>query len=414
MSKPPVVKARAAALLLRDAARILLAGCAAEPLSMLAAVDAEPDLWQGRILTGAFIPGVNETAYGRIGTATTVETIFTTDGLRRGGTGPGGRIAHLPLHYAAYWARLARPGVVDAVVLTVPPPAADGTVGYGLACDFTPAAIAAGVRVVGVVNPRMPDVAHGPRLPLSRFAALVEDDSPLPELPATAPDATSLAIADHVVGLLGPGDTLQLGLGKLQAAILSRLTGAGIARLGYHAGMIAPGVTPALFPRGITTGVALGDAAFYQGLGRDASIAFAPVGLTHVQSTLAALPGLLSVNSVLQVDLSGQANAEYLGRQVSGQGGMVDFVRGARESVGGRSVLALPATARGGSESRIVAALAQGTPVSVARADVDLVVTEHGIADLREADLAERARRLAAIAAPSFRDGLLAAARGIV
>lgn len=399
--------------MLRDAGRILLAGCAAEPLAVLRAVAAEPDIWQGRCLTGAFIPGVNEGAYGRIGTATTVETIFTTDGLRRGGVTAGGRIAHLPLHYSAYWARLARPGVVDAVLLTVPPPAADGTVGYGLACDFTPAAIAAGARIVAVVNPRMPDVADGPRLPLSRFAALVEDESPLPELPGAVPDAASLAIAGHVVGLLRPGETLQLGLGKLQAAILAHLAGAGLAGLGYHAGMIAPGVTPALFPRGITTGVALGDAAFYRGLGRGEGIAFAPVGRTHAQATLAALPGLLSVNSVLQVDLSGQANGEYLGRQISGQGGMVDFVRGARKSAGGRSVLALPATARGGSESRIVARLAEGTPVSVSRADVDLVVTEYGIADLREADLAERARRLAAIAAPAFRDGLLAAARGI-
>lgn len=407
MSLPPVLTARAAALALRDAGRILLAGCAAEPRSVLAAVGAEPDLWQGRTLTGAFIPGVNETAYGRIGTATTVETIFSTEGLRLGGD-----ILHLPLSYAAFWARLARPGLVEAVVLTVPPPAADGTVGYGLACDFTPAAIAAGARVVAVVNPLMPDVARGPRLPLSRVAALVEDDSPLPELPAGAPDAASLAIADHVVGLLRPGDTLQLGLGKLQAAILSRLAGAGIGDLGYHAGMIAPGVTPALFPRGITTGVALGDAAFYRGIGRAEGVGFAPVGQTHAPATLAALPGLLSVNSVLQVDLSGQANAEYLGRQISGQGGMVDFVRGARDSFGGRSVLALPATARGG-DSRIVPALPQGTPVSVARADVDLVVTEHGIADLREAGLADRARRLAAIAAPAHRDSLLAAARGI-
>jgi acyl-CoA hydrolase len=109
--------------------------------------------------------------------------------------------------------------------------------------------------------------------------------------------------------------------------------------------------------------------------------------------------------------LSGQANADYLGGQMSGQGGLVDFLRGARASRGGRAILALPATARGGQESRIRAHLGEGVPVSVARADADLVVTEHGVADLRFASLEERALRMAAIAAPAFRDGLLAAWR---
>jgi acyl-CoA hydrolase len=138
-----------------------------------------------------------------------------------------------------------------------------------------------------------------------------------------------------------------------------------------------------------------------------AGLRFRPVGETHALATLAACAGFVSVNSVLEVDLTGQANAEALGgRQISGQSGLVDFLRGARASDGGRAILALPATAAGGRKSRIVPRLAAGTPVTVARGDVDLVVTEYGVADLREAGLAERARRLTAIAAPAFRDGL--------
>lgn len=405
---PPILPAPDAAALLARSGTVLIAGCAAEPRAVLQAVAADPTLWRGVTVTGAFIPGVNETDFAGLVPGGRVETIFTTDGLRLG----GGPVAHLPLHYTAYWARLARPGQIGAAVMTVPPPTRDGTVGMGLACDFLPAAIQAGAQLVGVINPRMPDVANGPRLPLSRFAALVEEDSPLRTLPSAAPDAVNLRIAEWIVGLLREGDTLQLGLGRFQAAMLAVLGKGAPGRLGYHAGMIAPGIlTPGLFPRGITTGVALGDPEFYEAVARTPTLRFRPVGETHSIATLAALPGLVSVNSALEVDLSGQVNAEYLGGQFSGQGGMVDFIRGARASAGGRAIIALPSTARNGAQSRIVARFDPRAPVSVARSDVDLVVTEHGIADLREADLAERARRLAAIADPVFRDTLLAAAR---
>lgn len=408
-TKAQVISARDAALLGRNAGRMLLAGCAAEPRAVLDAVRAEPDLWQGRILTGAFIPGVNDADFSGMGRGTTVETIFQTPGLRAG----AGRVAHLPMHYTAFWNRLARPGIVDLVYMNVPPPRADGTVGFGLVADFTPGPIAAGAVLVGIVNPRIPDPDGGPRLPLSRFAALVEADHALPELAPAEPDPVSQAIAAHVVSLLRAGDTLQLGLGKLQSAVVARLVQEAPPDLAYHGGMISSGMAIAApaFPRGITTGTALGDAAFYDTVAALPGLRFAPVGQTHAIATLAAIAGFVSVNSVLEVDLTGQANAESLGgQQISGQGGLVDFLRGARASDGGRAILALPSTAAGGRASRIVARLARGTPVTVARGDVDLVVTEHGVADLREADLATRARRLAAIAAPAFRAELEAIA----
>lgn len=395
---------RAAAELLRGAGRVLVAGSASEPTGLLDAAAADPALWQGVILTGAFIPGVNTRDLTATGDGVRVETIFPSPTL----TGP--QVDHLPLHYSAFWARLSRPGLVDWVAMTVPPPRADGTLGYGLTCDFAPAALAAGARLIGLVNPAMPDLPAAPRLPRDRFAALAEDASPLPELPLPAPDATQRAIAAQVLALLRPGDTLQLGLGRLQTAILAALADTPVPDLALHAGMVSDGIRADRFPRGITTGVGLGSRAFYASL-PDLPLAIAPVGQTHAPATLAALPAFVSVNSVIEVDLTGQANGEWLsGRQISGQGGMVDFIRGARASIGGRSILALPATARDGT-SRIVPRLAPGTPVTVTRADTDIVVTEYGAAHLREAPLSDRARRLAAIAAPDHRDTLMKAAR---
>ena len=411
---PDLMTAREAALRAAGAGRILIGGCTAEPASILDIVAVDPDIWQGRRLTGAFIPGVNDRDYSALGQGTTVETVFVTSGLQS--RNAKGCVAHLPVHYSTFWDRLARRGVVDLVILTIAPPAADGTVGLGLTCDFAPAAVAAGARLIGVVNPNMPDVRGAPRLPLERFEALVEDDAPLPTLQLAAPDATSRAIAEQVMPFLPQGGTLQLGLGKVQGAVLEAVNRAGRHDIGFHGGMISDSVLDVIegggFARGITTGVALGSREFYDRLVQYRAISFQPVSHTHGFGTLCAIPGLVAVNSVMQVDLTGQANAEYVaGRQVSGQGGMVDFVRGARASKGGTAILAMPATAKGGTISRIVAALSDDVPVSVSRADVDVIVTEFGAADLREADIGMRAARLIAIAAPQHRDALRAELR---
>lgn len=398
-----------AAGMVRPGARVLMGAAAGEPAALIGLLRQEPELWQDVRLTGAFLPGVNDADFTALGTGTRVETIFATPGLRA--PLAEGRAAHLPLHYSGFWQRLARPGIVDAVVVTVPPPRPDGTVGLGVVADFAPAAIAAGARLIGIVNPAMPDVAEGPRFPADRFAALAEGPAPLPVQDDGAPDPALDVIAGHVLGLLRPGDTLQVGIGSLAAALLRRLPETGVRGLRLHSGLVPGPILPllegGLFPGGVTAGVALGPAGFAAAIAARRDVRFAPVGHTHALAVLAGLPGLLAVNAALEVDLAGQANAESLGgRQVSGQGGLVDFLRGARAAPGGRAVLALRATARGGSISRIVARLGPGTQVSVARGDIDFVATEYGLADLREASLAQRAERMAAIAAPAFRDRL--------
>ena len=152
---------------------------------------------------------------------------------------------------------------------------------------------------------------------------------------------------------------------------------------------------------------AIGTARVYRWAADCPELELAPVSYTHDVRVLAQLDHFVAINSVLSVDLGGQANAETLdGRQVSGAGGLPDFVRGAQLSQGGRSILALPATAAQGTASRIVLRLGAGDVVSCPRADADIVVTEHGIAQLRGASLEERARALIRVAAPAFRTAL--------
>jgi len=156
----------------------------------------------------------------------------------------------------------------------------------------------------------------------------------------------------------------------------------------------------------VVTGMAAGGRALYDRCGADARIRFEPSSFTHDIRVLAAIPRLVAVNSALEIDLFGQANAEMqAGRQISGVGGLTDFLRGARLSDGGLPILALPASARRGEISRIVPRLPP-VAVSVPRADVGLVVTEHGVADLRGLTLDGRAEALIGVADPGHRDGL--------
>ncbi len=186
-------------------------------------------------------------------------------------------------------------------------------------------------------------------------------------------------------------------------------------RQGLHSGLVADEIAD-LHAAGImgkmVCTAAIGTAKVYDWAGVCPDLRFAPVSHTHDAAVIAAISHFVAINSVLSVDLAGQANAEMVdGRQVSGTGGLLDFVRGARAAQGGRSILALPSTAAGGAVSRIVPWLGERDVVSCPRADADIVVTEHGIAELRDRSLEERAEALIRLAAPAFRDELASAWR---
>jgi acyl-CoA hydrolase len=221
-------------------------------------------------------------------------------------------------------------------------------------------------------------------------------------------------VARNVASLVRDGDTLQFGLGRLQARVLAALSQHRDLRL--HAGMVSDGLVqlhasgalaaPSAERPPVCTGVALGGPALQALVADGTLVRFAGVEYTHSQATLAAIPNLVAVNSALEIDLFGQVNCETLGgRQISGVGGLVDFIRGARASAGGRAVIAATSVAGRGRRSRIVPELNHRL-TGIARTDIDHVVTEYGIASLRGLGVDARARALIAIAAPESRPAL--------
>ncbi|WP_121712115.1 acetyl-CoA hydrolase/transferase C-terminal domain-containing protein [Streptomyces sp. E5N91] len=329
-----------------------------------------------------------------------------------------GRLDVVTGHYSTLprlFAERRLPG--DIGLIQVSPPGPDGLHSLGIGADYAVAAARYSRILIAEVNRQMPVTCGTPRMSPERFAAVVRTDRPLPAVPHRDPDPVDQAIAAHVASLVDDGDTLQLGVGTLPMAITDAL--AGHADLGIHSGLIGDGVLR-LVEKGVVTGnrkeidagvvvagTAMGSAALYSGIA-GAPVKFYGAEYTHAPDVLARLGRLVAVNAALEVDLTGQVGAEVAGdRYLGGVGGQADF-SGAAARTGARSVIALRSTA--GGASTIVAAL--GGPVTTARADVDVVVTEHGVAWLRGVPLAERPARLAAIAAPDHRDRLLRFAHG--
>jgi acyl-CoA hydrolase len=295
--------------------------------------------------------------------------------------------------------------------MQVSPPDENGTCSLGIGVDYVADAMRHTPVLIAEINQRMPATLGTQRIPLERFAATITTDRPLAEDPTRAPGAIEQRVAVHVAELVDDGDTVQLGVGSLGAAVLDAL--AEHQDLGFHTGMITDGLLR-LVDKGVVTGshkeidpglivagTALGSAELYNRVS-ELPARFLPTSYTHSPQVLSQLHSLVSVNFAVEVDLSGQVGAEVSrGVYIGAVGGQVDFTRAAALT-GKRSIIALRATS--GGQSTVKASL--GGVVTTTRSDVDAVVTEYGVAHLRGCGLRERARRLVAIAAPKFRDEL--------
>lgn len=390
---------------LPDGGRVFIPGCAGEPLPLAEALAARPERSAGLIFEGVWIPGVNRTDWAGLHPGARADAIFLAPEWRDSFT--AGRLSFSPLTYTQVWRRLSQ-SRFDAGVFTVAPPGADGRCSLGVAADFSPAVFEATRIRIGWINPAMPAARDGPTVPLNAFDIVVEAESPIPGYGAGVIDPISAAIATRVAALIPDGATIQTGLGKIGVATLSALSERRGLRL--HSGMVTDPLIDLLdrdAVESVTTGVALGSPTLYARVADDARVHFRPVGDTHGISTLAAIPRFVAVNATISVDLFGQVNAEWMdGRQVSGAGGLIDFLRGAWASEGGVPIIALPAATKGGTVSRVVPRLPY--PSSIGRADPVVVVTEHGTADLRDLSIEARAQALISVAAPSHRDWLQA------
>jgi acyl-CoA hydrolase len=267
--------------------------------------------------------------------------------------------------------------------------------------------------VIAQVNPELPWTSGDAAIEPTAIDVLVPAALPPIELPARPAGPIDRAIADHVARLIPDRATIELGLGAIPQAVTAAL--GGKQGLGVHSGAIGDGIADLMeagivdnrhkeIDPGVTVGTMLmGTRRLYRFADRNPAIQIRATSYTHDALVLGQFRRFVAINGALEVDLTGQVNAETArGRHIGAVGGQMDFIRAANRAAGGRSIIALQSTNRDRTRSRIVAKLTDAV-VTTPRAEADCVVTEHGIADLRGRTLAERARALIAVSDPGFR-----------
>jgi len=319
---------------------------------------------------------------------------------------------------------LFRRGVIpiDVALVQTSPPDEHGFLSLGISVDIVRAAVDRATTVVCQVNPQMPRTHGDSFVHVSEVDFLVPYDEPLLEYEHREADEAAGRIGDHVSRLVEDGTTIQVGYGRIPDAILEHLSEKN--DLGVHTELLSDGIAM-LMRRGVITNArkaidrnkavaafCMGQRATYSFLADNPGVSFRPVDYTNSPTIIAQHPGMTAINSALEIDLTGQASAESIGKAFfSGIGGHADFMRGALLAPRGRTILVLPSTARGGEVSRIVPFLGEGTGVTLTRGDVHYVVTEHGIAYLHGKNTRERAMSLIDIADPKFQPWLLREAK---
>ena len=311
---------------------------------------------------------------------------------------------------------------LDVALIQVSPPDDHGYCSYGVSTDVVKPATESAPRVIAEVNARMPRTLGDSFVHVDDLDLLVPVDYPIPEAPVAAPDETARSIGRHVASLVEDGSTLQIGIGTIPDAVLTSLRGK--RDLGVHTEMFSDGIVrlveqgvvtnrrKTLHPGKIVAAFCMGSRTLYDFVDNNPQIEFHPVSHTNDPFVIAQNDRMVSINSALEVDLTGQVCADSLGEYFySGIGGQVDFVRGAARSKGGKPIIALPSTAAGGKVSRIRAQLKPGAGVVTSRGDVHYVVTEWGIAYLHGRTVQERALALISIAHPTFRPELIREAK---
>lgn len=393
---------------IRPGDRVLCGQVSAEPQTLAAALPAAfgtvgPfETFLGTVVSGSFDAAPAEmpfAGYGAMGRASRI--------ARRG------RLDVWPLHYSALEAGFVS-GAIRADVVLIQLAEGPGGRCATLANDYVLAAARHARCVIAEVNARAPWCAGAEIAPDLRIDAVVETDRDPVSSPAAAAGEVERAIAKHVAGLVPDGATIQIGIGAIPDAILDGL--ADHRDLGIHSGVFGDRMA-ALMTRGVFTNarktvdqglgianVVVGSSRAFDVLDRNEAIRLRPAAHTHAFDVLARQARMIAINAAIEVDLSGQINAETAdGAPVGGAGGLCDFTRGARASQGGRAIIALRATDRTGAISRIVPRVGTTT---LARTDADTIVTEYGVAELAHRGAAERARALVAIAALQHREML--------
>ncbi|MBI5717698.1 MAG: acetyl-CoA hydrolase [Burkholderiales bacterium] len=395
--------------LLAPGQRVFVSTMSGESALLAEELAADPERAREVTFCGGMFPGIDRTDYLTLHPAARVEAFFMSPGLRRGIA--EGRAHLLALDYRGLARHLLEGPPPHLAIAQLTPPDADGWCSAGLAADFMPLAWPRARRRVAHLNPCLPRTAGSFRVHASEIDLAIEAArAPLSWNEPTGGDTES-RIGARVAELVRDGDTLQFGIGSVPVALAGAL--ASHRRLRIHGGMVS-GSLRTLWEAGaldrdarITSGVVLGDAALHAFVGGLPTLWLTDVRHTHDPAAIGAIPRFVAINSAVEVDLFGQVNAERAGGVLqAGAGGLPAFAQGALASPGGRLLICLPATARGGGVSRIVAALGAQSLCTVPRHLADAVITEFGVAELRGLDVEGRAQALIAVAAPDHRSAL--------
>jgi acyl-CoA hydrolase len=310
----------------------------------------------------------------------------------------------------------------DVVFSMASPMDANGYFALSLGADYTMAAVAKARAVVLEVNPNVPFACGNCHVHVSQVTALVESSEPVLEVGLPKIGPVQEAIGKYVADLIDDGSTLQIGYGGIPDAVVVQLTQKH--DLGIHTEMIGDGILTLVeagavtnrrknyLPGKMVATFALGSNKLYRFMDRNPGLEIHPVNFTNDPLLAGQNDKLVAINATLQIDLLGQCGSESLGHApYSGTGGQSDFVRAANRSRDGKAFIVLPATAKDDTISRIAISLSPGTHVSTSKNDINYVVTEYGVAQLRGKSAQQRARELIAIAHPNFRAELTEQAR---
>ena len=418
--KNKITTAQAAVQEIHHGQRVFIGSGAAQPQSLVHALVERENIQDTEIIhimTLGVAPYTNEKLDDRF----RHNAFFIGANVREAVT--QGRADYTPM-FLSEIPRLFRSGrkVIDVALVQVSTPDEHGYCSYGVSTDIVKSAAESAKKVIAEVNSNAPRTLGDCFIHVDNIHALVPCDTPILEAPQGKPDKLSRDIAKHIADLVENGATLQLGIGTIPDAVLTFLT--GHKDLGIHTEMFSDGVIDLVkkgvinnskksLHRGkIVASFVLGSKKLYDFIDDNPLVEFHPSEYTNDPFIIAQNDKMVSINSALEVDLTGQVCADSLGTMFySGIGGQVDFVRGSSRAKGGRAIIALPSTAAGETFSRIVPVLKPGAGVVTSRGDVHYVVTEYGVAYLHGKTIRERAMALIEIAHPKFRPWLMAEAK---
>ncbi|MBA58249.1 MAG: 4-hydroxybutyrate CoA-transferase [Gammaproteobacteria bacterium] len=399
--------------IIKPGSSVYVSASSSEPVGIISEIASRKDVFSDIRWIQFPLGAINRWDLSELGNNSTLDTFFMTPFLKEGLI--QGRVNFIPMHMRNIFDFLLGKEIDVAILQGARD--IEGVLRFGPNVDFLDAVLESAKEIILEENKGFVAPKTCPEVELDRISLIVSYDGAKPVYPVSEIDAVSEKIGHLVSNLIFDGDCIQTGIGSVPAAILSNLTNHD--DLGFHGGLIDDALM-ALIKNGNVNGarkkidrgkhvvgMALGSEEMLDWLATSKkadNVWFKSANYTHEINVIREIENFVSINSAIQVDLMGQVNAEVVNaRQISGTGGSVDFMRSSRASKGGRSIVAMSATARDGKVSKIVPKVES---VTALRTDIDLVVTEFGVADIRNDSLKDRASKLIEISDPSFREML--------